>query len=135
MVGSAQKIVRRADGDMAGSAGDAAYNAAFSKWFLGRERGKPPEAKEGDNWIDRGVIFRRTGRIEIFEPRGRFDCTAPYYALGSGKEAALGAMFAGGDPETAVRAAIEHDPHTGGGVTVLRADKRSPVVRQPKRRG
>lgn len=122
MVGRMVKIVRRADGDMAGGAGDAAMVGTFNEWFLAGESGTRPELKEGDNWIDRSVIFRRSGAIDIFEPRGRFTCTAPYYAVGSGKEAALGAMFAGADAETAVRAAMEHDPHTKGDVTVLRAE-------------
>ena len=37
MIGIVVKIARRADGDMCGSAGDAAYNAAFTEWFLARE--------------------------------------------------------------------------------------------------
>lgn len=118
------KIVRRVDGDMAGGAGDAAFLVAFQEWFMSGESGPLPELKEGDNWIDRGAIFRRDGRIDVFEPRGKFQVMARYYAMGSGKEAALGAMYAGADAVTAVRAAIEHDPHTGGRVTVLRSKKR-----------
>lgn len=120
MMGAVVKIARRADGDMCGSAGDAAYNAAFTQWFLGGETESPPQAKQEDGILDRGVIFRRTGKIEVFEPRGKFYVQAPYFAFGSGKEAALGAMFAGADAETAVRAAIQFDPHTDGEITVLK---------------
>ena len=120
MMGAVVKIARRADGDMCGSAGDAAYNAAFRDWFLLGENGPAPEAKQEDNAIDRGVIFRKSGKIEVFEPRGKFSVQAPYFALGSGKESALGAMFAGADAETAVRAAIQFDPHTDGEITVLK---------------
>lgn len=122
MMGSVQKIARRDDGDMCGSAGDASYNAAFTAWFLLGENGIPPEAKSEENAFDRGVIFRKSGQIDVFEPRGRFQASAPYFAFGSGKEPALGAMFAGADAETAVRAAIEFDPHTGGNVTVFKHD-------------
>lgn len=120
MVGSVVKIARRNDGDMCGAAGDAAYNAAFRDWFLGGEEGNPPQAKQEEGIFDRGVIFRKAGGIDVFEPRGKFSVLAPYFAFGSGKEAALGAMFAGADAETAVRAAIQFDPHTGGEITLLR---------------
>lgn len=128
LIGECAKIVRRADGDMAGGAGDATFLAAFRDWFMGGETEPLPELKEGDTWMDRAAVFRRDGWIEVFEPRGKFDVRARYYAMGSGKEAALGAMFAGADAVTAVMAAIEHDPHTGGGVTVLRAGKARGVV-------
>lgn len=42
--------------------------------------------------------------------------TAPYYAVGSGAKAALGAMFAGATATQAVLAACEHDPYTSGPV-------------------
>jgi ATP-dependent HslUV protease subunit HslV len=120
LCGSIVKIVRRDDGDMAGAAGDASYNFAFTTWFLAGEQGAPPEAKEEDRSFDRGVIYRRSGTIDVFEPRGKFAMNAPFYAFGSGKEPALGAMFAGADAETAIEAAIQFDPHTGGEITVLR---------------
>jgi 20S proteasome alpha/beta subunit len=120
MTGSVVKIARRADGDMCGSAGDAAYNAAFTEWFLRGEEDAPPTAKQEEGTFDRGVIFRRTGKIDVFEPRGKFTVKASYFAIGSGKESALGAMFAGADAEMAVRAAILFDPHTDGEITVLK---------------
>lgn len=118
--GRSTKIVRRRDGTMCGAAGGATYGEAFKRWVLNGERRKPPKATQGDGWFDRGAIFRPDGKIVVFEPDGAFEVEAAYYALGSGKEAALGAMFAGADAVTAVRAAIEHDPHTGGDVTVLK---------------
>lgn len=122
MVGRVVKIARNATGDLAGAAGDAWYCRAFLAWFEGGEKGSVPEGKSEHDGFDRGCIFRRDGSIEVYEPRGMFTMTAPYYALGSGKAEALGAMFAGADAEIAVRAAVEHDPHTGGDVVVLRAD-------------
>lgn len=121
MLGSMIKIVRGKNGDLAGSVGDAVFNWAFSTWFLGGEEGPAPEAKQEDSF-DRGVIFRKSGLIDLFEPRGWFQASAPYFAFGSGREVALGAMFAGADAAVAVEAAIEFDPHSGGTVTVLRHD-------------
>lgn len=121
MMGNTIKIVRREDGDMAGSAGDASYNFAFAAWFLAGEIGPAPKAEQDDQSFDRGVIFRKSGIMDVFEPRGQFQATAPYFAFGSGKESALGAMFAGADAITAVQAALKFDPHTGGDLTILRA--------------
>ena len=87
------------------------------------ESGPPPKAVRDDNNFDRGVIFRKTGVIEIYEPDGMFKMTAPYYALGSGRPEALGAMHHGATAEEAVQAAIAHDANTGGEVTVLRHDQ------------
>jgi hypothetical protein len=119
-VGEVVKIARRDDGDMCGAAGDATYNYAFIQWFLAGEVGDPPKANESDNSTDRGVIFRKDGSFTIFEAHGKFELSGPYYALGSGKEVAVGAMFWGHSAEEAVMAAIEHDPGTGGKITVLR---------------
>ena len=121
MVGTVDKIARNSCGDLAGAAGDAAYHAQFIAWFLKAEEGDPPVAVESEDSFDRGIIFRRTGQIEVFEPRGRFPISAPYYAIGSGRAEALGALHAGASPEQAVLAAIEHDPHSKGPVLVLRA--------------
>lgn len=122
LLGHTTKIVRRADNDMAGSAGDAAYAAAFLDWFMNGEIGSPPEAKEDSDYFDRGIIFRADGTIMVFEPRGRFPIRAKYYAFGSGREFAIGAMYTGANAAQAVLAAIAHDPHTNGDVTVLRSD-------------
>jgi ATP-dependent HslUV protease subunit HslV len=89
------------------------------QWFVKGERGRPPKANEDTNNFDRGVIFRNGGRIEVFEPSGTFSMSAPFYAMGSGKSEALGAMWAGATAEQAVRAAIDLDPSCGGDVTIL----------------
>lgn len=120
LLGSIVKIVRRADGAMAGAAGNATFVTTFNRWFVDGEIAMSPRAEQDEHSFDRGVIFRGGHSLEVFEPRGRFQATAPYFAFGSGKELALGAMFAGADAVTAVRAAIEHDPHTGGDITVLK---------------
>lgn len=121
-IGSAIKIARNSNGDLAGAAGLASYNHAFLKWFTGLESGQPPEARDepSKDIYDRGVIFRKNGQIEVFEPSGKHTATAPYYAFGSGRPEALGAMHAGASAEGAVRAAMAHDKNCGGDITVLR---------------
>lgn len=121
-VNGATKIVRRLDGDMAGSAGSAGYCCRFLEWFLAGEKDDPPKAEEDDVGCDVGLIFRNDLSVELFEPPGRAVIRTDYYAAGSGRGVALGAMFAGADPEQAVMAAIAHDVYTGGQVMVLRSD-------------
>lgn len=119
--GFVKKIARNDVGDLAGAAGDACYNHQFIRWFLDGEQGDPPQARHEPNAsFDRGLIVRAGSRkIEVFESRGRFDCEAPYYAMGSGGPEARGAMHAGADAQAAVRAAIAHDAGCGGVITVL----------------
>lgn len=125
----ATKIARNTQGDLAGAAGSAVYSAAFLQWFSGGEKGLVPEAKESDDNVDRGAIFRRGGVIEIYEPGGMFTCRGPYYALGSGRHEALGAMFVGANAQQAVEAAIALDSGSFGEIEIL-AHKESPTPRK-----
>jgi 20S proteasome alpha/beta subunit len=120
-LGRIVKIARNESGALAGAAGSAGYNAKFLDWFRGGAVGDPPEARETERSFDRGVVFHADGVIDIYEPTGVFHATAPYFAFGSGRPEALGALFMGATAEQAVRAAIEHDEATFGEVlTVLR---------------
>lgn len=120
-VGRMIKIARREDGALAFAAGAAGYNHAFLNWFMQGEKEKPPEAKLCDNLIDRGVIVHSEGgMITVFEPDGKFEFSAPYCAIGSGRDIALGVMHHGGSAEQAVEAAIHHDNDTGGSIVVLK---------------
>jgi hypothetical protein len=107
-------------GCLAGASGSAVYCAAFLRWFLASEFGEPPKASTEDG--DNALIVRPDGTLHLYEEGGWFPSDPPYYAAGSGCDYALGAMFAGADAETAVLAGIEHDPHSGGSVTVLRLE-------------
>lgn len=123
-VGRKVKIARHSDGRLAGAAGRATYSEAFLSWFCSGEGG-PPEAKCDNESCDRGVVFEADGWIHIYEDGGKYSyCPGevPYFAMGSGGPEALGAMFAGADAQTAIRAAMEHDAHTYGDVTWLTHD-------------
>lgn len=68
------------------------------------------------------ILVRPNGEVFVVK-----DClgltgplTAPYFAVGSGDEYALGAMCMGASAIEAVGAAIRFDPHSGGSITVLR---------------
>jgi ATP-dependent HslUV protease subunit HslV len=121
ILGEMQKIARSKDGAVAGAAGEAAYIEAFLAWVrLGHTGERPLPGKDsGSN----GILVHPDGALEIIDSGGPFFASAPYWALGSGRPEALGAMFAGADAETAVRAACEHDPYCGGTIRVLKIGK------------
>lgn len=60
----------------------------------------------------RGVLVQGDGNGAVFIP------TAGYCAIGAGKDIALGALYAGSSPGTAVAAAVEMCAHCGGRVIV-----------------
>lgn len=123
-VGTVQKVHRRADGHMAAGSGDFSYTQRFIAWFLAGEQGDPPlPCRDGDQRDEgQGFIFRPSGEIVCFEGSGPNTLTAPYWAQGSGRDFALGAMAHGAAAEEAVRAAMRHDVWTGGEITVLRRE-------------
>ena len=114
------KIAKGADGRMGGAAGSAGFCATWRAWLRG-EASRPEPKSENDS-TDCGLVIWPDGRVELHEQSGSFEVASAYIAIGSGRPEALGAMHAGGDAEAAVRAAIAHDCHTGGDVTVLRAE-------------
>lgn len=113
-IGDTSKIGRAVDGSLYGAAGRSTYASAFREWAHDMRCGTPPEAIVDGNYCDRGLIVYPDGRIEIYEQGGKFTVAAPYYAMGSGRCEALGAMHAGGDAEAAIRAAMAHDESTYG---------------------
>ena len=123
LIGHTTKIARNIAGDLAGAAGRSGYAMRFREWFKGGEHSPPPEAKETEHTLDRGIIFRRDGTIEVHEPDGVFTIRADYYAFGTGREVALGAMAQGATAEEAVRATMKYDAYTFGMVEVLKSEE------------
>jgi ATP-dependent HslUV protease subunit HslV len=114
------KVVRGPDGALAGVTGSAPVAAAFLAWVAGGRQGDAPKLREDGQGVDHAIVIEPDGRITKFEgtqPPFRID--VEYIAIGSGGVEARGAMFAGADAETAVRAAIAHDAFCGGEVDVV----------------
>lgn len=114
------KIARNPRGDLAGCAGTATFMRAFLEWFGRGEFGDMPVPTKDENTIDRAMVCRQSGEIEIHEIGGYFTIRAPYYAIGSGRCEALGAFFAGSDAKGAIEAARHLDASTFGDILVLR---------------
>ena len=119
MVCGIRKVDRREDGTLVGAVGNAGFCAAFRKWVVDGEKGEAPEPMDSDDGCDAGLIARPAGPLEVHEQGGVLSLDVPYYALGAGRDQALGAMFAGAPPQVAVAAAIAHDIYTGGDITVV----------------
>jgi len=114
---TAVKVARNRDGDLAGAAGTSVFAQAFLAWFTGGEKHEAPQCPEDDE----AFIVRATnpGEVECFEKGGKCVVCASYYAIGSGKRVAIGAMAFGATAAQAVDCAAKHDIYTGGEVVVL----------------
>lgn len=66
-----------------------------------------------------GIVVKN-GKMQLFDDKLEpYDMGCAFYALGSGRELAIGAMAAGATAEEAVKIACEYDVHTGGPVHVV----------------
>lgn len=118
--GNGSKILRIGDVLAAGSGGSALCQR-FRDWLVGGARGLPDLGNpEKDAYNAVGIVGLPGG---VFV---RFDAglpptwsTAAFYAIGSGREVAMGAMAAGATAAEAVRCAISLDIGSGGEVQVL----------------
>jgi hypothetical protein len=123
------KIARRSDGVLVGTAGQCAFGDAFRSWVLKNQIGAPPKIPDDSG----AFIILPDGTVRIWDPSegaGSFTIHPPFYARGSGREFALGAMHAGATAEEAVRAAIALDPATNGEIMVLSHGE----IKVPKRK-
>lgn len=115
------KIAKNKDGSVAGAAGNAWWISAFLKWF--KDGGEFPAMPE-DDCTSAIVIGGRKNIITLYESeKGQakpYPVRAPYYAIGSGKNFALGAMFVDAHPIDAIKAAMKHDDSTYGKVQALK---------------
>lgn len=112
------KKVHRIGGGLVGCAGNVASIDAFVRWLR-------------DGAIDGDYPLMESLEAIVVDPRGRvsayddnsaepIEVRAPYCAIGSGRDFALGALHAGADARGAVRAAIKHHGPVKGPVRVYR---------------
>lgn len=119
--GRAPKIVTLPDGRLAGACGEASFMGCWLRWCQGGcvgDQPKPGTEKDGQGG-DTALIVELDGSLTVYEGNGSFNYRPEYVAYGSGRGVALGAMWMGASAEEAIKAAILHDTHTRGSVTVL----------------
>lgn len=111
-----------------GAAGETAYAAKFDRWmqseafdtFIDTGEGHPNLEPGARDEQCTGLLFTPQGTCIRFEGNyPPYELTGEYFAIGSGDQVALGALYAGADAATAVRAAIEHDVLSNGRVQTI----------------
>jgi ATP-dependent protease HslVU (ClpYQ) peptidase subunit len=121
-LGTKVKIHRLPDGSMFGSSSNCVgADTLLRRWV---EEGCPPQ-KSGDIKPDsfEMILIRPNG--EVFFAHDNFDLSgpleAPFFAIGSGEQYALGALEMGADAVKAVEVACKLDVWSGGPLTVINA--------------
>lgn len=113
------KAMQRADGDVAGAAGNIDQCAGFIAWWSAGMKGDPPPINEI------AAIFTVNGLPYIMSGGLPGTPLKSYAAVGSGSQGALAAMKLGHSPEEAVAAVSGVDPSTGGPIDVFRVKQRA----------
>lgn len=112
------KKIWRIGGGLVGCAGNVASIDAFIRWLR-------DGAVDGDYPLMEGleaIVVDPRGRVHAYDEASSepIRVRAPYCAIGSGQDFALGALHAGADARGAVRAAIKHHGPVKGPVRVYR---------------
>lgn len=120
-IGNKQKIFSIKGGSAFGvSTPQPGLSEAIRDWFVECKHPDHEPVLNGDAGFDMLEITKE-GLVYFyhnsFRPTGPI--TAPYFAIGSGAEYAMGAMAAGCDAVDAVAAAAMHDVWTGDVVTKI----------------
>lgn len=124
--GNVGKIARNSAGDLIGASGSTSWCSAVTVWFAKGERGKMPFLSRGNQEGPpaTAIIIRQKDPNRLYFVES--DTQLPPYqiridpqcgfAIGCGREVARGAMFAGGNAITAVKAAIYLEDGCGGDI-------------------
>jgi len=123
-IGWAMKLAKGHDGSLHGVCGNASECETYLEWVRNGMEGNSPTPRDIENSKDYSssflaLIARPDARIEILTAHGSERYAAPYFAVGAGAVAALGAMFVGADAPTAIEAAKEHGSGAFGEVRTI----------------
>lgn len=108
MLGRKQAIV--------GLAGGSFDGLEFLDWLIAGKKDPPQRLIDGDAAFT-AVVLTRNGLFEYDRWCRADKILEPFYAVGSGAKAALGAMHAGASAQKAVQIACKIDYYSGGPVT------------------
>jgi ATP-dependent HslUV protease subunit HslV len=88
----------------------------FKAWWF-PDLKKPIRKPVGGSFKFDALVVTPEGEMQMWDHRGRYEVMAlPFYAIGSGKEYAIGAMQMGATAQQAVETAIIWCPTVGGKV-------------------
>lgn len=111
----------RIRGNLIGCAGFVTDITKFILWFRdGADEDEFPKMRDLS-----ALMVTPDAKIYSYDQLGPAptECTSKYVAMGSGGAIALGAMYAGADAVTAVKAAIKHSHGCAGPIRTLRLSK------------
>lgn len=110
-----EKIERIGDA-IYGMAGDYASGERFFVWARGGEQGRRPRLSK-----DFAALKLTKDGIYVIDRDDTtwMRCKSDYFAIGSGRDLALGAMAHGASPLEAVKTAMKWDIYSGGEPTVI----------------
>lgn len=112
------KLFRRG-GDVLGLAGDDAPALMFVDWY-GTGKPRPHLLVEGNSDFHVLALDSKR-RVFLYDKWCRGErITAPFFAIGTGADAAMGAMYAGADARRAVAVACKVDINSGLPVVWMR---------------
>lgn len=111
------KIARLGDGSIVGGFGNSSRSSAIQQWYVaGADPAKYPDT-DGKAGL---LVLRSDGKILLFDDGPFPDLVEDeYFAVGSGRDFAIGAMHMGADVQQAVEIAIAHCNSCGRGIDAL----------------
>lgn len=107
--------IERIGNYIVGCAGDVSAIKQFKEWFRTQDPKSRPKITDPFQ-----AIVMSTAGVWEFDNSLIPTPVSPPYAIGSGRELALGAMRAGAPARLAVQIAIDHDLYSGGGILELK---------------
>lgn len=127
-IGFGVKIARSRAGDLIGASGPSDWTSAMLEWFRAGERRARPKYIDKDGSFGTAIVVRSKykseclffyGDVAVPEPSPLSPGPSGGFATGSGRDIAMGAMFAGASAADAVRAAMALESGCGGTLTIL----------------
>jgi ATP-dependent protease HslVU (ClpYQ) peptidase subunit len=115
-----RKIFRLPDGSLIAAAGDAEQGELLLRAM---RKGYPPPRLSGDAEVE-AILIKPGGALFFYESNLWLRQRALFYAIGTGRSYALGALAQGASAIEAVRIGIRFNAHSGGRVQSLRLDQR-----------
>lgn len=115
--------IRRINRDLVGGSGDLSAVTAMMNWYEnGAKLDELPDCqKDKDRWTPLLVIKSPLKEIMRYEQDGvPFRIEEPFFAIGSGRDLAIGAMAMGASAQKAVEIASQYDTGCGNGIDTLR---------------
>lgn len=115
-----KKIFRLKNGDLASFCGIESGARELLSWYEnGADQGRYPPLQSTSDWV-RLVLVTKKGVFEYEQRPIPSLVKDPFFAWGSGRDFALGALAAGSSASEAVKIASRFNIHCGLGVDVAR---------------